>query len=63
VPALLAAVLVAASPAAADDWLPHPTDATWTWAWSDSVYNPVQTKELVTVSEQKGDAFTLASHS
>ena len=58
--ACVAAVLVAASPAAADDWFPHPADATWTWAWNDSVYNPVETKELVTVGEQKGDAFTLA---
>ena len=44
-----------ASPAAADDWLPHPADATWTYTWTDSVYNPTPTKEKVTVREQKGD--------
>jgi hypothetical protein len=58
--ACVAAVLLVASPAAADDWLPHPADATWTWAWSDSIYNPVETKERVTVANQRGEAFTLA---
>jgi hypothetical protein len=58
--AVVSALVVMASPAAADDWLPHPADATWTYEWSDSVYNPTATKEKVTVKEQKGDAFTLA---
>jgi len=47
------------SSAAADDWLPHPDDATWTYTWSDSVYNKTPTKEKVTVKESKGTAFTL----
>jgi hypothetical protein len=46
--------------AAADGWLPHPADATWTYEWTDSVYNPTPTKEKVTVKEQKGSQFTLA---
>jgi hypothetical protein len=60
---LLAAAVAAlafASPAAADSWLPHPADATWTYEWTDSVYSPTPTKEKVTVKEQKGSSFTLA---
>ncbi len=56
--AVSALVLVPA--AAADGWLPHPADATWTYEWTDSVYNPTPTKEKVTVKEQKGNQFTLA---
>jgi hypothetical protein len=52
--------LVAASPAAADGWLPHAADATWTYQWTDSVYNTTPTKEKVTVKEDKGSSFTLA---
>jgi hypothetical protein len=55
--AVLAALAFA--PAASADWLPHPKDATWTYQWTDSVYAPVATKELVTVREQSGAAFTL----
>ena len=51
--------LVGAPSALADDWLPHPADATWTYEWSDSVYNTTPTKEKVTVKEQNGNAFTL----
>jgi hypothetical protein len=61
--AFAAAVLAAFSfaPAAlADDWLPHSKDATWTYEWTESVYNPTPTKEKVTVSESSGTAFTLA---
>jgi hypothetical protein len=47
-------------PAAADDWLPHPEDATWSYVWTDSVYNTVPTKEEVTVEETKGTSFKLA---
>ena len=60
---LLLAVLVSlafASPAAADSWLPHPADATWTYEWADSVYSPTPTKEKVTVKSQRGSSFTLA---
>ena len=54
------ATLVFAAPAAASDWLPHPADATWTYTWTDSVYNTTPTKEKVTVKDTKGAAFTLA---
>ena len=48
------ALLVATSSATADDWLPHPDDATWTYTWTDSVYNTTPTKEKVTVDKTKG---------
>jgi hypothetical protein len=60
---LAAAALVAlavAAPAGAADWLPHPSDATWTYQWTDSVYNTTPTTEKVTVKETKGTAFQLA---
>ncbi|HEY8704769.1 MAG TPA: hypothetical protein VIL98_08445 [Gaiellaceae bacterium] len=52
--------LAAASPAAADGWLPHPADATWTYQWTDSAYNTTPTSEKVTVKDTKGQAFQLA---
>lgn len=59
--AAVAAALAAAGPAAAEpSWLPHPADATWTYEWTDSIYNGTPTKEKVTVKEQKGPTFTLA---
>ena len=48
------------SPAPVDSWLPHSTDATWTYQWSDSAYSPTPTKEKVTVASSKGGAFNLA---
>jgi hypothetical protein len=54
------AALALAPPALASDWLPHPADATWTYSWTDSAFNPTPTKERVTVKETKGSAFTLA---
>src|SRR5687767_888837 len=54
------ATLVFAPSALADDWLPHPADATWTYEWTDSVYNTTATKEKVTVKESSGPTFTLA---
>ena len=54
------AALAVAPVAAADGWLPHPADATWTYEWTDTVYNTTPTKEKVTVKEQKGDQFTLS---
>ena len=54
------AALVVSPSAVAGDWLPHPKDATWTYEWTDSVYNTTPTKEKVTVSEQSGASFTLA---
>ena len=58
--AALVGCLAFAGPACADDWLPHPADASWVYEWTDSVYNSVPTKEKVTVKEQKGAAFSLA---
>jgi hypothetical protein len=58
--ALLGAILVCASPASASDWLPHPSDASWVYQWTDSAYNTTPTKEKVTVQSQKGASFVLA---
>src|ERR671933_1548041 len=58
--AVLFVVLLLPTAAAADDWWPHPADATWTYQWTDSVYNPTPTKEKVSVRDQKGKTFMLA---
>ena len=50
--ALLFAALAAVPATAQASWLPHPADATWTYEWTDSVYNTTPTKEKVTVKEQ-----------
>ncbi|MDX6452902.1 MAG: hypothetical protein QOH16_2951 [Gaiellaceae bacterium] len=57
----LLVVLVAIVPgtARAGSWLPHPADASWTYTWSDTEYNPVNTKEKLTVKDQKAKTFTL----
>ena len=52
--------LAVVSPAAADGWLPHAADATWSYQWTDSVYNMTPTNEKVTVKETKGQSFQLA---
>jgi hypothetical protein len=59
---LAAAVLALglAGAARADDWWPHPSDATWTYQWTDSLYNTTPTKEKVTVKDQKGKNFTVS---
>jgi hypothetical protein len=57
--AFAAAALSLASNAFADDWLPHPAGATWTYRWTDSVYAPTATTEKVTVKKQSGIDFTL----
>ncbi len=44
---------------AADEWLPHPTGATWVYRWTDSAYDRTPTKEKVTVKSQSGQSFTL----
>ncbi len=60
-PLLAAGFVLALAPAAhADDWLPHPDNATWTYSFSDSVYSPTPTTEKVTVKSQSGKSFTLA---
>lgn len=58
--ALTCAFLLVTSSASADDWLPHPEDATWTYVWTDDVYNTTPTKEAVTVEETRGTSFKLA---
>ena len=58
--AAAAVALAAASAAGATDWLPHASDATWTYQWTDSKYNTTPTNEKVTVKDVTGDAFTLA---
>jgi hypothetical protein len=58
--AAAAFLLVFASPAAADNWLPHPSDATWSYSWSDSVYSSTPTVENVTVQSSTGTSFILA---
>jgi hypothetical protein len=54
------AALALAPAAAAGSWLPHGTDATWTYKWTDSTYATEPTTEKVTVKSAKGTAFTLA---
>jgi hypothetical protein len=58
---VLAALAAAILPgtAAAGSWLPHPADATWTYVWSDTAYQPTATKEKITVKEDKGKSFVL----
>ena len=59
----LAVVWFATGGAAAradDGWLPHPAGASWTYQWTDSVYSPTPTNEVVTVKSQAGKSFTLA---
>jgi hypothetical protein len=60
----LAVAFGATSAATADvetsSWLPHPKDATWTWEWTDSVYNTSPTDEKLTVKDVKGASFVLA---
>jgi hypothetical protein len=58
--AVLAVALGLAAPAGADGWLPHAADATWTYQWTDSVYNTTPTNEAVTVKNQSGQSFVLA---
>jgi hypothetical protein len=58
--AAAAAALVLVAPAAADGWLPHASDATWTYEWTDSVYAVTPTTEKVTVKSAAGSSFTLA---
>src|SRR5882762_4325079 len=60
VAAFAALMLSCTSSALAGNWLPHSSDATWTYTWTDSVYNTTPTKEKVTVQDSKGPAFTLA---
>ncbi len=53
-------MLVAASPAAAAGWLPHDSDATWTYQWTDTAYNTSPTSEKISVKSTAGASFVLA---
>jgi hypothetical protein len=56
----LAVALVAAAPAAAaDGWLPHPADATWTYQWTDTAYGTAPTTEHVSVVRNTGSSYVL----
>ena len=57
---VLTALVVVAPAAAADNWWPHPTDASWEYQWSDSVHSQTPIKENVMVKSQKSKSFTLA---
>jgi hypothetical protein len=57
---VLALALTLVGGAQADDWWPHPADATWTYQWSDTVYNQTPTKEKLTVKEVKGKNFVVS---
>jgi mono/diheme cytochrome c family protein len=55
------AAIPAATPAGTGgSWYPHPADATWAYQWSDTVYAPTPTTELVTVASSSGSTFQLA---
>jgi hypothetical protein len=56
----LAVAAINAGGGAAAGWLPHAADATWTYQWTDSVYNTTPTNEAVTVKSQSGTNFVLA---
>jgi hypothetical protein len=58
--ATIAVALISVSPAAASDWLPHAADATWTYQWTDGVFNTTPTNELVTVKSTAASNFVLA---
>ena len=50
------AAILAVVPAAADEWFPHPANATWTYNWSDTEYNPTGTTESVAVASQNASS-------
>ncbi|HEX4527587.1 MAG TPA: hypothetical protein VH108_12700 [Gaiellaceae bacterium] len=58
---VVAFVAIAPGTARADSgsWFPHAADAEWTYQWTDTDYNPVNTNEQITVKSQKGKAFSL----
>jgi len=58
--AVVFAAAFLAAPSFAAGWLPHPADATWTYQWTDSVYDTTPTNENVTVKSTNGNSFTLA---
>ena len=58
--ATVLAVAAFAAPAFGGGWLPHAADATWTYQWTDSVYDTTPTNEKVTVKSATGNSFVLA---
>lgn len=57
---LAAAAAITAAPSLGSGWLPHPADATWTYQWTDSVYDTTPTNEIVSVKSQADNGFVLA---
>ena len=55
-----AAFIATATPAAAAGWSPHASDATWTYQWTDSVYQTTPTNEIVTVDAKNSSGPTFA---
>src|SRR5579862_7353929 len=55
-----AAFVATAPPAAAAGWSPHAADATWTYQWTDSVYQTTPTNEIVTVDAKNSSGPTFA---
>ncbi len=59
---VLPGVAAAASPGlddVTDQWLPRSDGAEWTWAWSDSDYQPTPRKERYVVAARNGTSFRL----
>jgi len=56
------AVLICAPIASADNWLPHPADATWTYEWTDSVYNTTPTRRKVRDGRDHRQVWLFAPH-
>ena len=57
---LAAAAAITAAPSLGSGWLPHAADATWTYQWTDSVYDTTPTNEIVSVKSQADNGFVLA---
>ena len=55
-----AALALAAPALAGGSWLPHAKGSSWVYSWKDSKYNPVSTREKVTVKSATGTSFVLA---
>jgi hypothetical protein len=58
--ATVAALIILAPAALADDWLPHPAGAHWQYSWNDTAYNQSGTTENVVVQQQHATSFSLA---
>ena len=57
--AVVGAAAFLAAPSFGSGWLPHPADATWTYQWTDSVYQTTPVTEHVTVVRNTGSSYVL----